>query len=91
MIEPLKPYERLKEERSDLGLTQSQMAEALGMSLRGYQDLEAGKSEYRKIHQLAVERLGLKLAVERNDLTLAGVEIRRDIDKYIELLQRRGY
>lgn len=91
MIQPLKPYERLKEDRSDLGLTQSQMADELGMSLRAYQALEAGESEYRKIHQLAIERISLKLAVEQKDPTRAGLGVVDELKAYADLLKRRGY
>ncbi|MDX3973278.1 helix-turn-helix transcriptional regulator [Shinella sp.] len=40
----------LKATRTDVGLTQQQMADAMGMPLRSYQDIEAGKNPVRPIH-----------------------------------------
>lgn len=63
--------------RKELGLTQSQMAEYLGLKLRAYQDLEAGKSEVRKVHDEAAAMASLRIAVERGNPMLALPEVRR--------------
>ena len=47
--------------RKSLGLTQTQMASELGMSLRAYSDIETGKTAYRQIHRLAVLQVASKL------------------------------
>ena len=62
--------------RKHLGLTQEQMAARLGMSTRAVQDIEAGKSQEREIHQLAADRISLSRAVTQNDPTLATPEMR---------------
>jgi len=43
---------------------QTEMAEAIGLKLRAYQDLEGGKSPIRKIHELALDRVTLRRAAE---------------------------
>ena len=53
----------LKSIRKRLGLTQEQMAEALGMSARGYQALEEGQNPVKLYHLYAAkyiyaERMG---------------------------------
>ncbi|ESZ15606.1 hypothetical protein X727_15685 [Mesorhizobium sp. L103C119B0] len=45
--------------RNDLGLTQTQMAEELGLKLRAYQEIEGGKATLRRMHILAAERVAL--------------------------------
>ena len=40
----------LKTFRNAYGKTQAQMAEAMGMALRSYQDIEAGQNPVRPIH-----------------------------------------
>lgn len=43
----------LKAHRISLNLTQQEMAQAMGMPLRSYQDIEAGKNPVRPIHEAA--------------------------------------
>lgn len=43
----------LKNIRIYSGSTQSQMAEAMGLPLRTYEDLEAGRSQLRPVHEKA--------------------------------------
>lgn len=43
--------------RKRLGLTQAQMAERLGLSLRTWNTIETGASPCRRIHVLAAERV----------------------------------
>jgi transcriptional regulator with XRE-family HTH domain len=45
----------LKAFRTQLELTQQAMADAMGMPLRSYQDIEAGKNPVRPIHEAAAK------------------------------------
>jgi transcriptional regulator with XRE-family HTH domain len=82
--------EDLVELRRDLGLTQQEMAERLGMALRSYQDIEAGESKYRFIHRLAAERVALALAVDRGDPDLAPIALREDAVELVRLGKATG-
>ena len=53
--------------RKSLGLTQSEMAELMGMKTRAFQEIENGRSPVREIHRLAAERGALHLAAERGE------------------------
>jgi DNA-binding XRE family transcriptional regulator len=64
--------------RKAFGLNQTDMAEGIGLKLRAYADLEAGVSELQKRHELAIERFGLTLAVERDDPMLAPASVRKE-------------
>lgn len=68
----------LKAIREGLGLTQAEMARAIGQGLSAYQDLESGFSKFKDRHQMLVERASLRLAVERGDINLALPAVRRD-------------
>ncbi|CDM57511.1 MULTISPECIES: helix-turn-helix domain-containing protein [Rhizobium] len=48
----------LKAFRASLDLTQHEMAEAMGMPFRSYQDVEAGKSAVRPVHEAAAKYAG---------------------------------
>ncbi|MCW0014894.1 helix-turn-helix transcriptional regulator [Rhizobium sp. BT-226] len=48
----------LKAFRASLDLTQHQMAEAMGMPFRSYQDIESGKSPVRPVHEAAAKYAG---------------------------------
>ena len=63
--------------RKLLDLTQAEMASDIGLSVRAYQDVEAGASKLRLIHALAAERVALALAVERGNPMLAPAGVRR--------------
>lgn len=86
--------EYLKEDlvdlRNSLHVTQQEMAERLGMALRSYQDIEAGKSKYRFIHRLAAERAALALAVDKGTPELAPIAVREDALELIRLGQATG-
>ncbi|GJD31521.1 hypothetical protein PMNALOAF_2780 [Methylobacterium adhaesivum] len=49
----------LTEIRTRLGWPQVAMAQAMGLSLRAYQALEAGETPIRQIHLLAAERVSM--------------------------------
>jgi DNA-binding XRE family transcriptional regulator len=64
--------------RKGLGLTQTEMAGRVGLSLRAYQEIEGGASKVRPLHVAAAERAALTLAVERGEPMLAPVSVRRE-------------
>jgi DNA-binding XRE family transcriptional regulator len=64
--------------REKAKLTQTDMAEMMGLGLTAYQDLEGQHSKFKPRHQLILERVSLRLAVERTDINLALPAIRRD-------------
>lgn len=45
--------ERIKQARTEAGLTQTEMADLLGVTLRGYQNYEAERVPFRKLTQIA--------------------------------------
>lgn len=50
------------------GVSQARMAEMMGMPIRTYEDVEAGRSAFRPIHIAAANMAILQIAVEKNDL-----------------------
>ena len=56
--------------RQKLHLSQTEMAERLGLSLRAYQDLEKSAT-VRKAYKLATEFIAMQIAVERAQPELA--------------------
>jgi DNA-binding XRE family transcriptional regulator len=70
----------MKELREAANLTQVEMGELMGLGKTAYQDLEAddGWKRFKPRHRLALERVSLKLAVERGSIDLALPAIRRD-------------
>lgn len=68
----------LKNYREAAQITQAEMARLMGLGNTAYQDLETGYSKFKDRHQLALERVSLKLAVERGDINLALPAVRRD-------------
>jgi hypothetical protein len=53
------------------------MAEALGMSLRNYQNLESGETAIKKTIELAIEHVALITAYELEDPMLASTSTRK--------------
>jgi len=51
--------EELKEIRTRLGLTQAEMAEKMGLSLRGYQDKEYGRRPITKQDEIILKIIRL--------------------------------
>ncbi|HTK34529.1 MAG TPA: helix-turn-helix transcriptional regulator [Caulobacteraceae bacterium] len=68
----------LKDFREAAKLTQSELASLMGLGNSAYQDLESGFSKFKPRHLMVLERVSLKLAVEREDIALALPSIRRD-------------
>jgi len=67
----------LIERRKAFGYNQTQMADVLGLSLRGYQKIEAGDGEVRRVYELAIAQIGLELAIEQNNPMLAPQSARK--------------
>lgn len=71
----------MKELRETAKLSQTEMAERMGLGKTAYVDLETDDPDWKKFkarHLLALERASLTLALERGDLNLALPSIRRD-------------
>jgi len=69
--------EQLIERRKRFKYTQTEMAKALGLTLRGYQKLEAQDEPIRPAYEMAISFLAIKRAVELEDATLAPKFVRR--------------
>ena len=65
--------------RKKMNLTQQEMADHLGMSVRAYSDVENGVSECRLIHLLAVERITIKQAWMKDDPKLIANPVVQEI------------
>ncbi len=63
--------------RHALGLTQTEMAKRMRLSLRTFQDIEA-RDTLRRVHALSAERVALSIAVENGDPMLAPANVRRE-------------
>ncbi len=71
----------MKELREAVKLSQTEMGALMGLSKNAYIDLENDDPDWKKFkhrHLLALERVSLKLAVERGDINLALPSVRRD-------------
>jgi len=67
--------------RLKAGLTQAEMAEHMGLGKTAYVDLESDDPDWKKFkarHLLALERVSLRLAIERGDINYALPAVRRD-------------
>lgn len=65
--------------RKRLGLNQSEMAEAIGLKIRAYSNIETGDAELRQMHILAAERAAIDIAMERGDPLAIPAHIRSKI------------
>lgn len=63
--------EQLTERRKRFEYTQTEMAEILGLTLRGYQKMEHQDEPIRAAYELALHFIALKRAVEMEDPALA--------------------
>lgn len=77
----------LRDWRKSADLSQGQLAMAIGLSLRQYQEIEAGATALRPLHRNALEHVSLKLAVERGSLDLAFPAARSLAAKYAALFE----
>ena len=77
----------MKDLRTQADLTQRELADQLGLGLTAYQDLETEFSRFKPRHQIMLERVSLKLAVERRDINLALPAVRRDALDLAELIR----
>lgn len=78
--------ETLKVFRDKTGLNQKELARLMGLGLSAYQDLETGFSKFKDRHMLTLERVSLRLAVEREDLNIAFPSVRRDALDFARLM-----
>lgn len=69
-----------------MALSQSELADHLGMSLRQIQNIEAGTGDLRRVHALAMERITLAFAVASGKWGTALPSIREDVLKAFSLL-----
>jgi DNA-binding XRE family transcriptional regulator len=60
----------LSDYRKTFGATQAEMAVAMGLPYRTYQDIESGKVAFRLIHRQALDIALLNLAASRNTANL---------------------
>ena len=72
----------LRDLRKTLGLTQSEMAGQMGLSLRPYQKLESKERRIGRRHIRLAESVALEVAIEKEDPELAPEPVR---DKVIKL------
>ena len=72
----------LRDLRKTLGLTQSEMAGQMGLSLRPYQKLESKERRIGRRHIRLAESVALDVAIEKEDPELAPEPVR---DKAIKL------
>lgn len=71
--------EELIEIRKHWGLSQTTMANQIGLALRAYQDIENKRSALRPLHVLAIERVSLARAALLGDKSLMLDSVRTDI------------
>jgi hypothetical protein len=58
--------------RTSLNISQITMASRIGLSLRVFRNIENGKVPLRRVHELAIERVLIGYAIDRNDPELLG-------------------
>jgi transcriptional regulator with XRE-family HTH domain len=58
--------------RTSLNISQITMASRIGLSLRVFRNIENGKVRLRRVHELAIERVLIGYAIDRNDPELLG-------------------
>ncbi len=77
--------EQLIERRKRFQYTQSEMADILGLTLRGYQKLEAQDEPIRASYEMALHFLAIRRAVELEDPSVASKLGRRLAKELAEL------
>lgn len=73
--------------RKAMAMSQSDLAEQLGMSLRQIQSIEAGTAELRRVHALAMERVTLAFAAASGQWQVAVPAVRRDAMDVVALFR----
>jgi hypothetical protein len=81
--------EDLKTLRTTIAFTQLEMARAMGLALRLYQDLEAGKKPLKVRHVKIAERVSLEYAVSKQNPMIALPVIRQEALQLVDMI--RGY
>lgn len=69
------PFVGLQFLRHYAGVSQARMADLMGMPLRTYEDIEAGRSKYRPVHLAAGKWALLQIAAEKRDLSILPLEM----------------
>lgn len=82
--------ESLKTLRQGLGLTQAEMAKAVGMTRQGYQRVEAGEAPLKRTLALAAERVALARAAAQGQPMLAPAAVRREALLLAQLVTGEG-
>ena len=72
--------------RSEHGLSQQELADAMGMPFRTFQDCERVVSGFRPVHERAFLFATLQLAISRQDIALAAPSVRRDALELAKLI-----
>ena len=81
----------LVELRTSLGLGQADMAKRMGISLRSYQEIEAGTRRLRSRHVRLAESVALEVAVENGDPQLAKGNERANAIKFAQLITHYNF
>ncbi|MFT4015142.1 MAG: helix-turn-helix transcriptional regulator [Paracoccus sp. (in: a-proteobacteria)] len=79
--------EEFIEARKAMGMTQTDVAEQMGMSLRQIQNIETGAGDMRRVHSLAMERITLAFAAASGEWQVAAPAARRDAMDVVALFR----
>ena len=77
--------------RNMLGLTQSEMAQRMGLSLRPYQELESNLRKVRSRHVRLAESVALDVAIERKRPELAPANVRNKAIKLARAILTQNF
>ncbi len=77
----------LKAFRADFKLTQQEVADAMGLPFRTYQDVENCVTDWRPIHERAMERASLVLALKYKRPMIALAPVRRDVLDFVSIVR----
>ncbi len=64
--------------RKAMHLSQTEMADLVGLKLRAYQNIESKAAAFRQANQIAFERIALSYAIAAGDPMIAPEAIRKD-------------
>ncbi|WP_112309729.1 helix-turn-helix domain-containing protein [Pseudogemmobacter bohemicus] len=79
--------EEFIEARKAMNMTQTDVADQMGMSLRQIQSIEKGEAELRRVHILAMERISLAYAAASGEWQIALPPVRRDAMDVVALFR----